>query len=406
METRLIACKLIDVPKVSGDVRTFSKEFAVKLADSIKIDGQISPIVVRPNPADKDRFVLVAGKHRLYGIKNVLKEQLVNATILLDMDEAEAAIVSDVENLWRNPLNKAQHAAAVKRWHTHWLAKLPPIEPKSVAESAITEPVAGDAVASDQTDQKALDSSPVATVAEAASEAQFNETVAAVTGQSAATVRRSKAIANAFTAEQLEVFVQMDVNQTDMMTIAKIKDEGQRAEVVNLVASGMVVEDAIKEIMKDQAPSKYNNKTAGAAAAEAKKATEGERAPELTDDEWFDADCGEKAAMLGDPAKFKSDALLFRQHSELRHAYRSKGKKSLAETKKTGITGAFFNLVNRVLSIAHPKDWLICPGCFGKGTVASGASEAEVAKFGEGYASKNCTKCFGGGYLLKTEEYL
>lgn len=399
METLLIECKLIDVPKVSGDVRTFSKEFAVKLADSLKIDGQQNPIVVRPNPASPGRYILISGKHRLYGMKNVLKEQFIRATVIADMDDAEAAIASDVENLWRNPLNKAQHASAVKRWHAHWLAKMPVIEPKAVAAKAATETADGEPVATDQTDQKAPEApvaaEPVA-AAEAASEAKFNETVAAVTGQSAMTVRRSKAIANAFTAEQLEVFVQMEVNQTDMMTIAKIKDESQRAEVVNLVASGMVVADAIKEVMKDKAPARYNN--GGADADAAKAAAKADKEPELSDDEWFTANCGEKAAMLGDPAKFKSDALLFRKHSDLRHAYRSKGKKALGDTKKTGITGAFFNLVNRVLSISHPKDWLICPECKGKCVNESlSAVAAEPVK---------CNKCFGGGYLLKTEEYL
>lgn len=402
METRLIECKSVDVPKVDGSVRTFSKEFAVKMADSLRIDGQLSPIVVRPNPLDAARVILIAGKHRLYGMKNVLKEQFIMATIIDDMDEEEAKIASDVENLWRNPLNKAQHAAAVKRWHAHWLAKLPVIEPKPVKAAKV-------AATEDQTDQKAIEgdvaveptADEIAAVADdSGTEKKFNETVAAVTGQSVASVRRSKIIANAFTAEQLEVFVQMEINQTDMITIAKIKDEGKRAEVVALIASGMVPEDAIKEVMKDEAPEKYNSKTAGAAAAESKKATKEERAPELTDDEWFTVNCGEKAAMLGDPARFKSDALLFRSVSELRHAFRTKGKKFLAATKTAGNYGALWNLINRFVSISHPKDWLICPTCIGKGTVG-GEVDAAIPT-----TVQKCPKCFGGGYLLKTEEYL
>ena len=405
METKLIECQVIDVPKVGAAVRTFNKEFAVQLADSLKVDGQQNPIVVRTNPAVPARYILVSGRHRLYGMKQVLKEQFISATVIPDMDDAEAAIAADVENLWRSPLNKAQHASALKRWHTHWLAKMPAIEPKAdVAKVAKAAVVAADGT--DQNDRKSESDGALESVGsvEPASETQFNEAVAAVTGQSVASVRRSKAIAAAFTADQLEAFVQCATNQTDMLTIAKIKDEAKRAEVVNLIASGMEVKDALKEVLRDAAPSRYN--CGGAEADAAKVAAKADKSPELSDDEWFEANCGEKSAMLGNSARFKADALLFRAHADLRHNYRVKGKKALAETKKGGVTGPFFNLVNRVLSISHPKDWLICPECFGKGEVASGARDEDVARFGPGYAAAKCPKCFGGGYLLKTETYL
>jgi len=394
MDTKLIECKLIDVPKVDGAKRTFSKEFAVKLSDSIKIDGLLNPIVVRPNPNTPGRFILVAGRHRLYATKNVLKEQLIRATIDLEMDEAEADIAATVENLWRNPLSKAQTALALKHWHSHWLASLPVIEPKPAP-----------AATSDQTDQAALpgpvDASEAANAEPAATgsrEKDFNAKVAAVTGQSEVSVRRNKAIAKAFTEDQLEVFTQMEVSQTDMLTVANIKDETKRGEIVNLIASGMVPAEAVKEIMKDEAPKRYNSGTAAAQAAEAKEATKEQRAPELTEDEWFEQNCGEKAAMLGDPSKFKADALLFRSVADLRHAFRTKSKGFLSATKKAGVTGAFYNLVNRFISISHPKDWLICPECKGQGSVQ--------APSGIDGATCKCGKCFGGGYLLKTEEFL
>lgn len=388
METKLIECKLIDVPKIEGAKRTFSKEFAIKLADSLKIDGQLNPVVVRPNLVTLGRYIMVAGRHRLYGMKNVLKEQFISATIAEGMSETEAGMASDVENLWRNPLNKAQTAAALKRWHTHWLENLPAEAEKSV-------------VAVDHNDQNALPApEPTAAakaVADAANETEFNKKVAAVTGQSEVSVRRAKAIGNAFTEEQLEVFTQMEVTQVDMLTIAKIKDAAKRGEIVALIASGMTVDDAIKEIMKDAAPTRYNKHEKQADGdKEAAKAVKAAKEPELSDDDWFEANCGEKAAMLGDPARFKADALLFRSVSELRHAFRTKGKKFLADTKKAGITGAFYNLVNRFISISHPKDWLLCPECKGQGSTPPSPG---------GVAAK-CGRCFGGGYLLKTEEFL
>jgi hypothetical protein len=389
MDTKLIECKLIDVPKVSGEIRTFSKEFAVTLADSLRIEGQLCPVLVRLNNAAPGRFILVAGRHRLYGMKNVLKEQFIMASIDETMDDAEAALAADTENLWRNPLNKAQHAGALKRWHANWLAKMPALV--TTAAAPVAEGAEG---AVSQTGENTETKALPAPVRE--TEADFDAKVAATTGQSLRSVARAKQIANAFTAEQLEVFTQMEVNQTDMTTIAKIKDENLRAEVVNLIASGMVVADAIKEVCKDAKPVRDNGNTTKA-EREIKAAAGAEVKAELTDDEWFAENCGEKAAMLGDPTRFKSDALLYRSVTELRHAFRSKGKKFLAATKKAGNYGAFWNLLNRTMSISHPKDWLLCPGCNGQGSTPSPTGDGTTCK---------CGKCFGGGYLLKTEEYL
>lgn len=390
METKLIECKLIDIPKVSGTVRTFNKEFAYTLADSIKMDGQLCPITVRLNPASPGRYILVIGKHRLFAIKNVLKEQFIAAVVCDQMDAAEAAFALDAENLWRNPLNKAQHSAAFKRWHAHWLSVMPQLEVKAIAP--VAEGEADDDCQTGNTEEAAKEAAP-APVAE--TEADFDAKVAATTGQSLRSVRRTKSIANAFTAEQLEVFIQMEVSQTDMLQISRIKDESLRAEVVNLIASGMVPEEAIKEVCKDIEPVRETGKSK--AANEAKKTAAAEVVAEQTDEEWFVESCGEKAAMLGDTTKYKSDALLYRSITELRHYFRSKGKKAIAESKKAGNTGGFWNLVNRFASISHPKDWLLCINCAGKGRDETHNAAGDPVK---------CPKCYGAGYLLKTEEYL
>ncbi len=279
METKLIECKLIDVPKADGRTRSFSKAFATKLAESLKIDGQIHPIMVRPNTAKPGRYILVSGRHRLYGMKDVLKERFIRATVTGDMNDAEAEIAGVVENLWRDPLRPAQHVAAVKMWHAHWLSMQPSHvvsarqgRPESDArlDAAIAE-VTGHPVATVRDIRSLAASSPehLEAIAKARSnrncrqavvpaarparsaprtEADFDARVAATTGQSLRSVARTKQIANAFTPDQLEVFAQMGVNQTDMVSIARIKDEGLRAEVVNLVACGMGVADAINVV--------------------------------------------------------------------------------------------------------------------------------------------------------------
>lgn len=395
MESRLIECKFIDVPKTDGSKRTFSKDFAIKLADSVRIDGQLTPAVVRPNPAVPGRFLMVAGRHRFYAIKNVLKEQFIYCTVMENMDQAEADIAADVENLWRNPLSKPQAAGAMKRWHAKWISLLPAPE----ADKAVAAPVAAPA-SNDHDDQSPA---PATAVAEASTtpknEAEFNKSVAAITGQSEVSVRRLKALANAFTEDQLEVFTQMETNQKDMLTISKIKDVAKRGEVVNLLVTGLTTDEAIDEVMKDEAPSKYNGP--GKEVEASKKAAKAEKAPELTDEEWLAANCGEKAALFGDPAKYKDDALLFRELSNLRHEFRVKAKKIIAESRKRSVGRSFLNLVNRFISISHPKDWFICGECRGQGTKIATDGDGELIG-----GPEKCPKCYGSCYLLKTEEYL
>jgi hypothetical protein len=228
--------------------------------------------------------------------------------------------------------------------------------------------------------------------AKSEAEASFASQAAAATGQSERSVSRSLKIAKAFDEDQLEVFNQMSVSQTDMLTIAKIKDEVKRGEVVYLIASGMDVADALKEVMREAVPVRDNGTSK--AEVEAKAAAKEEKRSELSDAEWFATYCGEKAAMLGDTARFKAGSLLFREIADARHVFRTKVKAALKRTAEAGTKDSFYSLVNRVISISHPKDWLICDGCKGTGSVETPGL----------LAKPKCNKCLGDGYLLKTEE--
>lgn len=382
MDVQLIACNLVEFPKVDGDLRSFSREFAQNLAVSIKAEGMLNPIVVRPHPAKPGHYLGVAGKHRHYAVGKVLKEESIEAKVIADMDDTDAEMAMIAENLWRNPLTKNQHLKAIKRWWEHFAAKNP--EKVRAKSAGSPEPKAAESQAQIEPGAEAEPA------AEGAAGPNFDEMVSAATGKSLASTKRDTRLARSFTEEQLEALEQMKVTQGQMTTIARIKDEVKRGEVVNLIASGMEVEDALKEVLKDgDVPTPADGQSKE--TREAKRAAKEEKAAELSDDEWFETYCGEKARMLGDPAKYKADALLFRRVSDLRHAFRSKGKKFLAETKKAGITGAFFNLINRFISVSHPKDWLLCDQC--KGT----CNDPKGGK---------CSKCYGGGYLLRTEQFL
>lgn len=414
MEVQNILCKAIDVPKVASDVRTFNREFAMKLADSIKVDGLLVPPAVRKNPDAPGRYILINGKHKLYAVKNVLKQDLIEARVL-DMDDEEAEIARDVEQLWHNPLTAAQHTAAIKRWHAHWVKNLPalPTQGESQEEMPVRNAQASSEPAAESTapeapfdtatppsaetqktmtpEEKAVNKVDGRKKPESHKESTFDQRVAVATGQSTDTVRRAKGLAKLFDEDELEVFKQCDVTQADMTWISRAKDKELRTRVISLIAGGVSVEEAMKVVMGENVPSRDHTDPA---QSEAKASIE----PDLPDDEWFERYCGEKAAMLRNKHKFKADAITFRRLTECRHVFRTKAKGVLKDIAKAGIKGPFWNLINRVISLSHPKDWPVCSDCAGTG-IQRGTPEDQQVK-------PNCPGCYGNGYKLKTEEYL
>lgn len=395
MDTQYIEVKLIDVPKASAESRSFSKDFAVKLADSIGTEGMYNAIVVRPNKAVPGRYILVQGRHRLYATSKILKLDVIEARNFEEMDDTDAEMATIAENLFRNPLSNSQHIISLRKWFEHYQAKNPGRVGSGHAGGAASaakrakakiEAIEGQVAAETAEGQPAeAESAPEP----AASTVGFDEMVAASTGKSRSATMRDTRVAKAFTTDQLEALEQMQVNRADKIRLAKIKDATKRGEVVNLIVSGMSVEDALKNALGDDIPTPGDSKSKE--AREAISVAKEEVEADLSDDEWFDKFCKEKAVLLKDATKFKSDALLFRKVTDQRHLFRTKVKKHVAETKKAGATGPFYNILNRVISMSHPKDWMLCD-C--KGT---GESPTDPAK--------PCGRCFGCGYAMRTETY-
>ena len=91
----------------------FSEEKLEELANSIKKNGVIQPIVVRPNKAEKGKYEIVAGERRwLAAQKAGLHEIPVNVLELSDVESLEVAIV---ENIQRDDLNPIEEAKGYKR---------------------------------------------------------------------------------------------------------------------------------------------------------------------------------------------------------------------------------------------------------------------------------------------------
>lgn len=90
--------------------RLFDQELLQELADSIKAEGMIQPIIVRPFA---DGYELVAGERRwrasqLAGIDRI-------PAIVREMEDRSVAAVSVIENIQRKDLNPLEEAAAFQR---------------------------------------------------------------------------------------------------------------------------------------------------------------------------------------------------------------------------------------------------------------------------------------------------
>jgi hypothetical protein len=353
--------------------RSFNKEFAYHLADAIKVEGMLQPICVRPDPDKADCFIIVAGRHRFYAVKNVLKEQFIECNVLeIDAEQHEMLAIS--ENLWRNPLTKNQHGLSIKRWYDLYALANPDkvgyahggyVRAAKAAEAATENAgeTAGAATANLAGTTNGENSESVSADDAKTVETGAAEVLAAAMGTSKRTAERKIALARKFDEEQLEALDQMKVTQEEREEIARIADPVEMNKVILLIIAGMDVQPAIAEVLKDKAPVVSKVKEPAQAKAAATKA------PNLTDDEWYASQCGEKGAMLADDTKFKADALLYRAIVDERAAFRAKIKGKVATTRQGKVLGPFYNQINRVLSVSHPKDWPLCGTCGGKTVV-------------------------------------
>ena len=92
---------------------TFNEAKLEELANSIKKNGIIQPIAVRPNKSDSGKFEIVAGERRwLAAQKAGLHDIPVNVLDLTDVESLEVAIV---ENIQRDDLNPVEEAKGFKR---------------------------------------------------------------------------------------------------------------------------------------------------------------------------------------------------------------------------------------------------------------------------------------------------
>lgn len=91
----------------------FDPDALQELADSIKAQGVVQPIVVRPLSATPGQYELVAGERRwratqLAGLQNI-------PAVIRDISDQEAMAIALIENIQREELNPIEEAKALER---------------------------------------------------------------------------------------------------------------------------------------------------------------------------------------------------------------------------------------------------------------------------------------------------
>ena len=91
----------------------FSDEKLEELANSIKKNGIIQPIAVRPIKSDPEKFEIVAGERRWIAAQRAGLHHI--PVTVLELSDVESLEVAIVENIQRDDLNPIEEARGYKR---------------------------------------------------------------------------------------------------------------------------------------------------------------------------------------------------------------------------------------------------------------------------------------------------
>ena len=91
----------------------FDKVSLEELTNSIKEQGVIQPIVVRPDKSTEGKYEIVAGERRWLASQNAGLHEV--PVVILDIDDSKSLEVAIVENVQRQDLNPIEEARGYKR---------------------------------------------------------------------------------------------------------------------------------------------------------------------------------------------------------------------------------------------------------------------------------------------------
>lgn len=326
------------------------EEDVAELASSIVHNGLLHPIGVRP--LGTGCFELIYGRRRLSAHRSLSVEQI--AAKVYDCSDEDADRLRRAENIFRQELSEAQRALAMKRYLEDVARKL-----RDEGQTS---------------DEPGAASSPVTRVPHG-----VLKEIAATSDQSMSTVERTSRIAMKLREDQLEALHEQGAGRVELDTIARLPDPSDRDDVVELVASGTKVREAVARVT---GPADGKVKL-----ADGRRVDTPLTAKELSDDEWL--------RLIPNRGRFKNTeafdqaALSYRRcHDKVQALYDVVRQIAKVQRNKQGKTDPFIHKLNRALWISHPSDWLACGTCETTGKAENGT---------------DCTTSHGEGFVVNTD---
>ena len=112
IETNKLAIK--DITRNTFQPRkNFNKESLEELTNSIKEQGIIQPIVVRPDKSDEKKYEIIAGERRWLASQNAGLNEV--PVVILDVDDVKSLEFAIVENVQRQDLNPIEEARGYQK---------------------------------------------------------------------------------------------------------------------------------------------------------------------------------------------------------------------------------------------------------------------------------------------------
>ena len=112
IETNKIAIKDIVRNKFQPR-KNFNKDSLAELTNSIKEQGVIQPIIVRPSASLDGKYEIIAGERRWLASQNAGLHEV--PTVILNVDDAKSLEFAIVENVQRQDLNPIEEARGYQR---------------------------------------------------------------------------------------------------------------------------------------------------------------------------------------------------------------------------------------------------------------------------------------------------
>ena len=119
--------KIADIT-IPERLRNVDEDHALAIQASIVEHGLLNPVTVRSTPNGKQKYVLVAGAHRMRAI--ALLDEAEIDVMVVKADADEAVLIEIEENLFRNDLSVMDRAVFVQTYRDFWEKTRGPINPK------------------------------------------------------------------------------------------------------------------------------------------------------------------------------------------------------------------------------------------------------------------------------------